>query len=586
MKRVLLCAVLVIGAKSAIAQDLANKFDFGTISGNFQADGQYYLKDTLIDPLGEAYPDERFLGTGFLNLTYRRGNFSAGIRYENYQNNRVGLPSGYKGEGITYRYARFTKDRFDVTVGNFYEQFGSGLVLRAYEERGLGIDNNLDGLKMAFTATDGVVIRGVIGRQRNYFEKSEGIVRGADIEWSLRNSLKWESNTNFLIGGSYVSKFQAADDPIYDLPQNVAAAAVRANLITSTFNFFGEFAYKANDPAVDNGFIYKDGTALYLTGSYAKNNLGISVGIKRYDNFSFRSQRVTDPQQLLINYLPSLTTLHTYALPALYAFSTQAVGEQGLQAELSYNFKKKTPLGGKYGMQLTLSYAVSQSLDKEYVDENGNRLDRPIYNPADTSLTGEYTQAGSEGYQSNFLGFGDIKYFQDIHVSVKKKLNKKWKGTFTYYNFIFNNDYQRKGANDYNYYISGDESHPYHINAAVVELMYKIKPRHSLRMEFQGLFTGTDDNGVKQDRGDWALVLLEYSIAPNWFFAVQDAYNYGNPDTDLQIHYVNVNLGYTVGTTRFQLGYGRQQAGVFCVGGICRTVPASNGFAIGVTSNF
>ncbi len=585
MKRVLLCTALLLSAEWAVAQDLANKFDLGTLSGNFQADGQYYLQDTLIDPLGEAYPDERFLGTGFLNLTYRRGNFSAGIRYENYQNNRVGLPAGYKGEGITYRYARFTKDRFDVTVGNFYEQFGSGLVLRAYEERGLGIDNNLDGLKMAFTATDGVVIRGVIGRQRNYFEKSEGIVRGADIEWSLRNTFKWESNTNFLIGGSYVSKFQAADDPIYDLPQNVAAAAVRANLITGTFNFFGEFAYKANDPALDNGFIYKDGTALYLTGSYAKNNLGISVGVKRYDNFSFRSQRVSDPQQLLINYLPSLTTLHTYALPALYSFNTIAVGEQGLQAEVSYNFKSKTPLGGKYGTQVTASYAISQSLDKEYVDENGNRLDRPIYNPADTSLTGAYTQAGSEGYQSNFFGLGNIKYFQDIHISVKKKLNKKWKGTFTYYNFVFDNDYMRKGANDYNFYIAGVKPHSYTINVAVVELLYKIKPRHSLRMEFQGLFTGTTD-GIKQDRGDWALVLFEYSISPHWFIAIQDAYNFGNPDSDLQIHYVNANIGYTVGTTKFQLGYGRQQAGVFCVGGICRTVPASNGFAIGITSNF
>ena len=143
MKKVLLCTALLVGAKWAVAQDLANKFDLGTISGNFQADAQYYLEDTLIDPLGEAYPDERFLATGFLNLTYRRGDFSAGIRYESYQNNRVGLPPGYKGEGITYRYARFTREKYDITVGNFYEQFGSGLVLRAYEERGLGLETTL-----------------------------------------------------------------------------------------------------------------------------------------------------------------------------------------------------------------------------------------------------------------------------------------------------------------------------------------------------------------------------------------------------------------------------------------------------------
>lgn len=576
MKRVLLLAIILTGAKSAFAQ---NQVDLGTLSGNFQADGQYYLKDTLIDPLGEAYPDERFLATGFLNLTYRRGDFMAGVRYENYQNNRVGLPAGYKGEGITYRYARFAREKYDITAGNFYEQFGSGLTLRAFEERGLGLDNNLDGLRVIFTPTDGVTIKGLIGRQRNYFEKSEGIVRGADAEWSLKNTLKWESNTNFLIGGSFVSKYQAADDPIYNLPENVATGAVRANLITSTWNIYGEFAYKANDPTLDNSFIYKDGTALYLTGSYAKNNLGISLGLKRYDNFSFRSERVTDPQQLMINFLPSLTTLHTYALPALYSFNTIAIGEQGLQAEVSYNFERNSPLGGKYGMQVSVSYAISQSLDKKYVDEDGNRLDRPIYNPIDTSETGLYTEAGSEGYRSDFFGIGDITYFQDIHMSVKKKISKKWSGIFTYYNFKFNNDYMRKGANDYDVYISGLEPESYDINAGVIELLYKIRPKHSIRTEIQGLFT-------EGDRGDWALVLLEYSIAPHWFIAFQDAYNYGNPDKDLQIHYINANVGYTIGTTRLQLGYGRQQEGVFCVGGICRIVPASNGFTLGITSNF
>lgn len=578
MKRLILGATFFIGVLSASAQD---KKDFGNLSGNFQADGQYYLKDTLIDPLGEADPDAHFLGTGFLNLTYTYGNFMAGVRYENYQYNLVGLPKGYIGEGITYRYARFIKDNFDVTVGNFYDQFGSGLSFRAYEERGLGLDNNLDGLRLVFTPSEGITIKGIIGRQRNFFEKSIGIVRGLDLEWSLKNSLKWESNNNFLIGGSFVSKFEPADNPLLNIPQNVATGAVRANLITSKWNIFGEFAYKANDPTADNNFIYKDGTALYLTATYTQNNLGVAFGVKRYDNFSFRSQRVTsDPQQLMINFLPSLTTLHTYALPALYSFNTMAAnGEQGFQLDVAYNFKRKTKIGGKYGLKVTASYALSTSLDKQFEDANGNRYDRPLYNPADTTPTGEYTEIGTDGYATEVLGVGPTKYFHDFHVEVKKTLNKKLKGTFTYYNFLFNNDFQRKGANDYNVWKNGEESHIYNINAGVIELLYKIKPKHSLRAEIQGLFT-------KEDRGDWALVLLEYSIAPHWFIAFQDAYNYGNPDPNLQIHYINATAGYTIGTTKFQLGYGRRQAGVFCIGGICRTVPASSGVTIGITSNF
>ena len=51
----------------------------------------------------------------------------------------------YKGSGIPYRFLRFNKDGLDVTVGSYYEQFGSGIIFRTYEERSLGYDNAMDG---------------------------------------------------------------------------------------------------------------------------------------------------------------------------------------------------------------------------------------------------------------------------------------------------------------------------------------------------------------------------------------------------------------------------------------------------------
>jgi hypothetical protein len=572
MKKII-TPIFLLGFVVAFAQSQTN---FGQITGNFQSDFQYYIEDTLIDPTGQAFPDERLLGTGFLNLTYRRDNFMAGIRYENYQNNRVGLPVGYQGEGITYRYARFIKNSFDVTAGNFYEQFGSGLIMRAYEERGLGLDNNLDGLRMVYTPVEGITLKGLIGRQRNYFEKSNSIVRGFDGEWSLKNTLNWEGYTNLILGAGIVSKFQQFNSAQYVYPNNVAAGAFRANLITERLNFFGEFAYKANDPSLDNAEIFKPGTALYLTGSYTGNNLGASLSIKHYDNFSFRSEPATDPQQLLVGYLPSVTTLHTYALPALYAYNTVMTGEQGYQGEVSYNFKRGTGLGGKYGTKVMASFAQSFSLDKDYTprditDDNDSVVDQII--------------GGTDGYTTNF-GIGDFQYFHDFHVQIQKKLSKKWKLSATYYNFFFNNDALRKGvagALDFELIKTDTDPQTFDVNAAVIELLWKIKPGHSLRTEIQGLLTEGQDGNFG---GDWGLILMEYSIAPEWFFAIQDAYNFGNNIEDLRIHYISVNVGYTHETNRFQLGYGRQQEGVFCVGGICRVVPASNGFTFGVTSNF
>jgi hypothetical protein len=34
------------------------------------------------------------------------------------------------------------------------------------------------------------------------------------------------------------------------------------------------------------------------------------------------------------------------------------------------------------------------------------------------------------------------------------------------------------------------------------------------------------------------------------------------------------------------LGYGKRRAGIFCIGGVCRAVPASNGIEINITSTF
>jgi len=78
--------------------------------------------------------------------------------------------------------------------------------------------------------------------------------------------------------------------------------------------------------------------------------------------------------------------------------------------------------------------------------------------------------------------------------------------------------------------------------------------------------------------------LAEYTISPHYFFAVQNLYNYGN--TDKKLSYPTVSTGYNNGTSRFALSYGKQRAGIFCVGGVCRNVPASNGISLNITSSF
>ena len=87
----------------------------------------------------------------------------AGARFEYREHQLPGYEDGFKGYGVPYVYLKAKLKNFEVTVGNFYEQFGSGFVLRTYEERSLGIDNSLLGARIVTTPVKGVRLKGSHG---------------------------------------------------------------------------------------------------------------------------------------------------------------------------------------------------------------------------------------------------------------------------------------------------------------------------------------------------------------------------------------------------------------------------------------
>lgn len=139
----------------------------GNIHGFYQTDAQYYFPDSLI--AAPTVP-EKFLSNTFANFNYSNGGFSAGLRYESYQNVMLGYPSGYKGSGIPYRYIRYKNDKLDFTVGNFYDQFGSGMIFRSYEARGLLFDNTVDGVRGIYNVGKGLTVKGFVGKNRVFLD--------------------------------------------------------------------------------------------------------------------------------------------------------------------------------------------------------------------------------------------------------------------------------------------------------------------------------------------------------------------------------------------------------------------------------
>lgn len=553
-------------ALTFLAQEGGNILDGLQIHGNFDVYAQQYNKDSII---GAPIVPEKSGVNAFTNLIATKGKFSAGVRLESYMPPVQGFDPRFGEEtvGVPFRYASFIQDGLEITVGNFYEQFGMGMILRAYEERGLGVDNAFDGARVRYSPTPGVYIKGLIGNQRFYWKKSDGIVRAFDGEIQF-NELIPKLSTSALrlsIGGSFVSKYQSAGTSSLNIPENVGGGAARFQMNYKDFSVMGEYAFKDNDPTKSNHYIYKKGDGFFVSATYSRKGFGINLSAKSIDNMEFRSDRDAGFNDLFINYLPALSRQHTYALAAtLYPYATQPNGEIGFQGDVIYKVKKGTAIGGKYGTTIQLNASIINSHDRQYFADPDpvvatELLDQQVYLAADERR---------EGYTSSLFNIGSEVYYRDYNIEVDRKINKnfKLKGTYVYQEYNIELIQNKASTNVL-------------ARIWVLEGLNRLSKKHSIRWEAQHLSTG-------QDQGDWAFALIEYGYSPHWIVTVLNQYNYGNKNKDLRVHYPTTQVTYIHNANRISLSYGRQRAGIFCVGGVCRNVPAANGLTLAITSSF
>lgn len=527
----------------------------GHVTGNVQADAQMSRADSTI---GAREVEERLLLNTRADILYQNGGFSAGLRFEMYQNPLLGFDAEWKGQGLAHYFVAYNSERLSVTVGHFYEQFGSGLILRSYEDRYLGLDNAIFGLNVALRPWQGVTVKALAGKQRHYWGLGDGLVRGVDAEVNLAEAIKplQGGKLRAIIGAGFVSKYEAdamilAEQAGYrlKLPLNVGAGAVRTELGWGGWSLQAEYARKGQDPSVVNDYTYREGEALTATLAYSQRGFSATLQAKRVENMAFKSMRSTPGQQLYINYLPAITKNHTYAFLTMYPYATNVMGEQGLQADVMWKVKKDTWLGGKYGMDVRLNSAVVCGLD--------------------TTRTGG---AGTDGYSVNG-GMGPL-LFGEASVEVARKLSKTVKLTLTY-------AYQT-----FNPVVEGELPGLYHNNIVVADATWRVSKQHTLR--FEGEWMGSDSRRdasaghTDPCLGDWLMGLVEWSIGSHWFVSLSDQWAYN----DGQGNYYNISAGYTHGATRLQLGYGKQRRGMLCIGGVCREVPASNGLTLSLTTSF
>ncbi len=555
MKKIFLIATLIWAG-------LMNAQDYGTLSGGFETSIQNYKDDEAI---GAYAPSDTWASNNYFKLDYRYKKIGAGIQYEAYLPALQGYPDTFKGNKVANFYVSYQDDNFGITAGHIYEQYGSGLILRTWEDRQIGINNAVKGVSVWFKPVEQLTLKALYGNQRlNLTETGEGILRGFDADFDVLGAFQLESDFSLRLGGSLLSKYQGGyTGPADDFPSEVTSLSRRINIGYANFYINGEYVTKGNDvlsnglnPYQDYYDNYYKGSALLLETGFAKKGLGINATFRRLENMNSRSDRnyITGTNnEVIVNYLPALTQQQDYSLANIYVYTAQtsyenfhsSVGEIGGQIDLFYKIKKGSTLGGKYGTRLSVNYAHWNGL-KATIDPN--------------------LPEGPD-IQTEFLQFGD-KYFTELNVKIQKRWNKKFKS-----NLLFIHSY-------YDDAIFGTASHDViKSKIAVGDFTYKLTAKKAVRLELQHLWT-------KEDKKNWMAGTLEYTVAPKWGVFAADMYNYGNDDSDKQLHYYNFGANYTKDATRLAVTYGRQRGGLLCVGGVCRYVPTASGLTITLNTSF
>ena len=498
-----------------------------------------------------------FLNNTYADLLMQSKYLDAGVRLEFLEYPLPGFEKDFEGWGVPHFWMKGKFGKVELTAGTFYEQFGSGFIFRTYEERSLGIDNSLLGGRVVVKPFAGLTLKALTGVQRRYWNWNESLISGTDAEIGLEEfipSLK-KHDVGIVLGGSWVNKYEKSDEKIYAspvyryrFPKFVNAWDARMGFNKGAWNVLAEYAQKSADPSFANQYIYKKGSAVMLSGSYSEKGLSVLLQAKRSENMSFKSTSEVAKAigiSSAINHLPAFTQDQTYALAALYPYATQlAGGEWAYQAEVGYNFRKKTLLGGKYGMNVKANLSYVRSIDRQFYD------------------TEDLVQK-TNGYKSKFFNWGDETYYRSFDLTLTRKLSKAFKLSLMYVN------------QQYNKTIVEGHGGTVHTNIYIADGKYQFSPKVTLRGELQYLTT-------KQDQGDWAFGLLELSLAPHWMFTVSDMWNCG----ETNLHYYQGLVTYNIGQHRIQGGYGRTRAGYNCSGGVCRYVPASTGWTLSYNYNF
>lgn len=600
MKKLITSSFFILGLISTYAQESKEEEEnkktrfnkiMDNLSGSFESNAQWYNDDKKEGPFIENIAgkdltgEEHLRANSYLRLDYNfLKNFTVGIQAESYAPMSLlnYSPSFDQNIGLAQYYANFKNEKLDITAGYFYEQYGSGLLLRAWEDRALGLNNSLRGGRIQYNPTNSITLSGFWGQQRVGFDVADSQLFGTNVEFDLASLLKTEKLNTFNIGFSYLGKYEEyeSNNP-NDVPELVNSFSGRIDLDFGKVYTNFEYVHKGADVRLndlDQVVEEKtfDGSAILWTLGYSQKGFGISNTFRRLEGMGFYSNRTAFGNlfgEQVINYIPGLTKQHDYTLANIAVYQAQPglvfdvnrlnAGEIGNQIDIFYKIKKGTKLGGKYGTKLSFNLSYWAGLNTEVTDPNPG-VGGIFSNEAD--------------YEADFLNFKN-KYFRDLNIEIRKKWSPKFSSIFSYVNINGDKSLITSGIP------TGQKS--LKTDIAIAESTLKLSKGKSARLELQHLWTNDElVTTPSSHKGNWLGFTSEFNFSSKLGIYINDSYNYGNDDSDRKVHYYNVGGSYTKGATRIGLNYGRQRGGLLCVGGVCRMVSPNTGLTLNIATSF
>lgn len=500
------------------------------VSGNVESHFRVFVRDSLRGAV--SIPQYEWLLSGGelwaeLRTAYKQ--LEALARFDGFYNSNLPQPTqAFTSAKVGYWHVRFVRERFSIQVGHIYHQVGSGLLWRTWEERPLGIDNSLVGMKLTVQPFSSLTLVGMGGQLESLFDRYGEFVKSAAVQWQGGTS-QW-----FCRAGAAIVNRTLSQQTMAQIVAEINSYPVERRFVPE-HNMYavGGWLTAGGGPlvvSVEANYrlpdIYRreigtplekaEGWALYGEVQATLPGMWVAVRARQLHRWDLRVNPYTQGLAGVLSYVPAFSRMVGYQLAAYYMPVPQMAGEHALQADVAF------PVGEHGGVECSFSWIDALPA--------GSKLLRTIYMESYLEPAPPLKLTGVLQY----LEYNLERYF----VKPGKGMAYAW--------------------------------------VPAVEAVYRMGKHRSLKTQLQYLAT-------TQDRGSWALGYVEVAISPSLSVYLQDMWNV-KPTEGTPLHYLSCGVVFRSDAIYLNVRYAQTREGINCSGGVCRWEPAFNGIVASLTA--